>query len=378
MYVPSLPSIATSLHILKSSAALTITAYLLGMAISQFFYGSISDAYGRKKTLLISSLVCLAGNIICMVSHHFATLVVGRVIQGAGAGASVSMCLAIARDVYEGPTLARAFSILFAFYFAVFGCAPIVGGYLEHYLNWRYNFVILTIYFAIQFFWVLLIYQETYVNTGTHQRLSLKTSLLNYWQLIKSRIFVGNLLACTLTYCGLFAYIAITPFLFQKEMGLNAVEYGWLGIFIAAALVTANVVGGQLVKKFGMHKPNFVLASAVIIGSVVMFVLALVGFSNVWVVILPFSVFILGIGMSGVTCAANAFTPFGHIAGSAGAFWTGMQFLILFGTSFVFAHLGAKTQLPFSVTLMILAGSVVLCLLWVIPIKKLGTQTEDA
>lgn len=127
-----------------------------------------------------------------------------------------------------------------------------------------------------------------------------------------------------------------------------------------------------------MHKPNFVLASAVIIGSVVMFILALVGFSNVWVVILPFAVFILGIGMSGVTCAANAFTPFGHIAGSAGAFWTGMQFLILFGTSFVFAHLGAKTQLPFSVTLMILAGSVVLCLLWVIPIKKLGTQTEDA
>lgn len=69
---------------------------------------------------------------------------IGRSILGAGAGGSVAMTLAIARDVYEGPQLGKILGVLFALYFGVFGCAPIIGGYLQHYLNWRYNFIILS------------------------------------------------------------------------------------------------------------------------------------------------------------------------------------------------------------------------------------------
>ncbi|MCH9744904.1 MAG: multidrug effflux MFS transporter, partial [Gammaproteobacteria bacterium] len=353
MYIPSLPAIAHDLHILKSSVAMTITAYLLGMGIFQFFYGGFSDSHGRRKTLLISTVICLAGNVIALSAHSLTTLLIGRFVQGAGAGAGVAMSLAIARDVYTEEKLSKAFSILFSFYFTVFSCAPIIGGYLQHYLNWRYNFIILAVYFAIQLLWTLFIYKET--ATIHHTDNILKQTLKNYLRLFKSRVYMGNLLASTLVYSGLFAYMALTPFLFQKEMGLNAVEYGWLGLFIGGALISGNFIGGKTVSTLGTYKPNYIMMSMIVLGSVLMFGFAFSSYSNIWIVMIPFAIYISGIGISGVTCPANALTPFGDIAGSAGALWGGLQFILLFLSSLIYAHLGSTTQMPFSVTLIVLA-----------------------
>lgn len=369
MYIPSLPAIATGLHITQSSAALTITAYLLGMGIFQFFYGGFADQYGRKKTLIISTIICLAGNIIAMSAHSFTTLMIGRVIQGAGAGAGVSMTLAIARDVYQGPQLAKAFSILFAFYFGVFGCAPIIGGYLQHYLSWRYNFVVLTGYFSFQLLWVLFLYKETSPSLQTKKPHVMKITACHYWRLMKSQVFISNMLVSTFIYSALFAYAALTPFLFQKELHLTAVNYGWLGVFIAVGLIVGNTSGAKLVTKIGLHKPNFIASGLLAVGAVLMFALGFFHVHNIWVVMVPFAIYIVGLGITGVTCPANAMTPFGDIAGSAGALWGGFQFIILFLLSFIYAHLSSKTQLPFAVSLMVLAGIAILFFIWLVPRK---------
>lgn len=365
MYIPSLPAIAHDLHIVRSSAALTITAYLLGMAIFQFFYGGYSDRHGRKKTLIISTLVCLIGNVIALSAHSFTTLMIGRFIQGAGAGAGVSMCLAIARDVYTEIELSKAFSVLFAFYFTVFSCAPIVGGYLQHYLSWRYNFVILAGYFGVQLLWTFFLFHET--ATLQHSSHLLKQTLHNYWRLVKSRIYMGNMIASSLIYSGLFAYAALTPFIFQKEMGLSSVAYGWLGVFIGVTLIGGNIVGGKTVGRLGTYKPNYIMMGLLLLGSVLMFGFAFSSYWNIWIIMIPYAIYSMSIGVSAVTCPANALTPFGDIAGSAGALWGGLQFIILFISSLIYAHLGSTTQMPFSITLVVLAIISTLFLLWVKP-----------
>lgn len=370
MYVPSLPAIAHDLHILKSSAALTITAYLLGMALFQFIYGGFSDRHGRRKTIIMSTLIYIAGNLMALFSPNFTMLMIARAIQGAGAGGGLAMTLAIARDTYQGPKLAKLFGILFAFYFTMFGCAPIIGGYLQHYLNWRYTFVVLTIYFLIQLAWVIFLFKETYTVQDKMESGFLKKTISNYWQLMKSKVFMGNMLACSFIYSGLFAYAAISPFLFQKEMHLSAVEYGWLGLFIAAGLVFGNIAGAKLVDKMGLNKPNYVGAFCLVLGSSLMLLLGLLHFYNPWVVMVPFVFYILGIGITAVTCPANALTPFGHIAGSAGALWGALQFVILFLLSFLYAHLNAKTQISFAITLMLISVSVTLLLIFLMPRKE--------
>ena len=48
MYLPGLPAMARDLHTTESSAQLTLSACLIGLAIGQLFAGPFSDALGRR------------------------------------------------------------------------------------------------------------------------------------------------------------------------------------------------------------------------------------------------------------------------------------------------------------------------------------------
>ena len=60
MYIPSMPEISRLLDASTSEVQLTLSSYLVGIAIGRVIYGPISDQYGRKPVLLLA-LVFAAG-----------------------------------------------------------------------------------------------------------------------------------------------------------------------------------------------------------------------------------------------------------------------------------------------------------------------------
>src|SRR5262245_50771959 len=61
MYLPSLPDIARELNASTAQAQFTISAYLIGFAVGQIFYGPVSDRHGRKPILIAAlALYCIA------------------------------------------------------------------------------------------------------------------------------------------------------------------------------------------------------------------------------------------------------------------------------------------------------------------------------
>lgn len=138
-------------------------------------------------------------------------------------------------------------------------------------------------------------------------------------------------------------------------MHFTPVEFGWLGLFIAAALIIANIIASKLIAKLGLQKPNIIVVALLIIGSISMLIFGFVGLLNFWVIMIPFFFYIIGLGIVSVTCSTNAFSLFGDIAGSCGSLWTGLQFFILFFSSIVYAHLHGKTQMPFASILIVLS-----------------------
>ena len=59
MYLPSLPDIARQLGASTAQVQLTISAYLIGFAVGQIFYGPVSDRHGRKPVLIGSDRALL-------------------------------------------------------------------------------------------------------------------------------------------------------------------------------------------------------------------------------------------------------------------------------------------------------------------------------
>ena len=83
----ALPAIAGSLGGF-SYLAWVVTAYLLAATIAAPLYGRMGDAFGRKRMLILSLGLFVAGSAACAVAPTLAVLICARALQGFGGGGS--------------------------------------------------------------------------------------------------------------------------------------------------------------------------------------------------------------------------------------------------------------------------------------------------
>src|SRR6202023_2057479 len=83
--LPSLPQMAASLHVSTADVTSSITVFLAVFAVGQLLVGPISDRYGRRWPVLTGFAVFCAGSIWCGLATDLPGLLIGRVVQAAGA-----------------------------------------------------------------------------------------------------------------------------------------------------------------------------------------------------------------------------------------------------------------------------------------------------
>ncbi|HYE44348.1 MAG TPA: Bcr/CflA family efflux MFS transporter, partial [Caulobacter sp.] len=123
MYLPAQVAIAGSLGASQAQVELTLSTFLAGMAIGQFFYGSASDRFGRKTPVLVGCAVYVVASVICAVSNSIEALVGARFLQALGGCAGGVIARAIVRDNFDHRDTARILSLLML----VMGLAPILA-----------------------------------------------------------------------------------------------------------------------------------------------------------------------------------------------------------------------------------------------------------
>src|SRR2546423_1918652 len=144
LYLPSLPLLSRNLDASASLAQVTLSACLLGLALGQVIAGPVSDALGRRRPLLVGLAVYALTSFLCVIAPSIFVLIVLRFMQGLAGATGIVIARSMARDMYSGTVAARFFSTLTV----VSGLAPILaplfGGMLLHFTNWRGVFVALT------------------------------------------------------------------------------------------------------------------------------------------------------------------------------------------------------------------------------------------
>src|SRR6266404_1093157 len=110
--LPSLPQMAASLHVSTAEVTSSITVFLAVFAVGQLLVGPISDRYGRRWPVLTGFAVFIAGSAWCGLATDLPGLLIGRVIQAAGACATSVLSRAIARDLFSGAALGRAMALI--------------------------------------------------------------------------------------------------------------------------------------------------------------------------------------------------------------------------------------------------------------------------
>src|SRR4051812_10856676 len=323
--LPSLPQMAASLNVTSAAVTSTITIFLAVFALGQLVVGPISDRYGRRWPVLIGFAVFFAGSVWCALATDLPGLLVGRVIQAAGACATSVLSRAIARDMFSGAPLARAMALIMIAMAAAPGFSPLLGGTLDHLFGWRSTFVLVAVFAAIGAFAYASVFGETHNST----RIPLNPLAItrNYIGLIRDRRFVVPAATVSLIMGGLFAMFSAAPWVLIETLHFSPIQ---LGLFFAGTVLVvfaAGMLATKLAPRYGLDRS---IRGGLLVAALGGIAILLVSrFSPTF---LPFlgamSVFLLGMGLVNPLGSAQALSPFGEKAGAASAllgFWQMMN-----------------------------------------------------
>lgn len=317
LYLPALPEMAGDLSTSTASAQLSLTAGLLGLGFGQLLFGPLSDRYGRMRPLLWSLALLLAASVWCAVAQDIDQLIVSRLLQGiAGAGGAV-LSRAVARDLYNGHELTRFFALLMLVNGLAPIIAPVLGGALLNWVNWRGIFGVLALIAILLFSFSSLKLHETLLPERRAKG-GILSMLFSIFGLLKHRPFMGLCLTQGFIMAGMFAYIGASPFVLQQIYHLSPQMFSLCFAINGIGLVISAQVSTRLSRRFGelaLVKAGLCIAA---LASVTLVIAASLNAPLVMLLIpLFFSVMVIGI--IGPNAGSLAMQSQGKNAGSASA-----------------------------------------------------------
>ncbi|WP_295010263.1 multidrug effflux MFS transporter [uncultured Microbacterium sp.] len=324
--LPQLPQLAASLGTSDALASATMSACMIGLGLGQLVAGPLSDRFGRRRPLVVGVSAFAALSLACALAPGIEVLLLARFLQGLAGSAGIVICLAVARDQFEGAELSRMLSLLFLVSGSAPVIAPVVGGQLARVMDWRGTFGVLAGIGAALLLVVLFALPETLDREDRHAG-GLRTLRAHTGAVLRDRLFVAVLCAGAGGGVAFFTYLSLTSFVLQDEFGLD--PQGFSLAFALGAL--ANIVGGQasrlVVRRAGPLRVYLLGVTATALATGALALLALRGV-GVWGVVAALVGFMLCAGIGGPNSSTLALAHHGARAGTASALLGMSTFLV--------------------------------------------------
>lgn len=275
IYTPSLPSIVEGLATNAHWVEYTLSIYFIGLALGISYWGVLADRIGRRPVMLLGILIYLLGTLGCFFSYHIGMLLFFRVIQAIGASVGSVITQTMLRDVLEKDQRNRWFSLMGVSLALAPAMGPFIGGWLDYLFGWRASFITLFILGAVLWIVVKQKLPETLTYTQQQSK-SIKVFSLAKKMLLDTKVMGCMILVGTIN-GALFSFYAEAPFILMENMGMNANQYGWVGLSIALAGMIGASLSHRLLRSY---TPEWIMSLGsflMLIGSTSMVIAAYTG-----------------------------------------------------------------------------------------------------
>jgi DHA1 family bicyclomycin/chloramphenicol resistance-like MFS transporter len=353
IYLPALPALADDFGTSAGVAQLTVAAFLTGLGAGQLTSGALSDAFGRRRPLLVALACYAAASVVCALAPTIAVLIAGRLAQGVCAAAGIVISRAIVRDLYTGVEGARYLSRMVLIYGLAPLAAPVVGAQLLHVTDWRGLFYALAAASLVLLAVVAARLPETHPS---HARQPAGAAVAGraIATLLRTRPFVGYALALGLASAVMISYISASAFVVQDVYGASAQTYSLVFALGGGAMIAGSQLNAHLVGRF-RTRSLVVIANAVAIAAGVGLLAAVEADVGLWMVV-PWMVLLMSAwGFVPANIIALAMADHARIAGSASAVLGVFQYGMGGAVAPLVGAGGRHTALPMAVSVLALS-----------------------
>jgi DHA1 family bicyclomycin/chloramphenicol resistance-like MFS transporter len=247
MYIPAIPHLKTLWNQPLVVVNLTLICFFLTYCLFMLIYGPISDRFGRRRPLLAGITIFIVASLMCALADSIYTLIAARIFQASGAAAASALSLAMCKDLFNDARQRERVMAYIAIIIALAPMlAPIIGGWVIHYLSWRWVFVFQASLAVIAWCGV----QRMAEPLQRFERVSATEAVKVYFRLFHNRRYAGLMLAMSLLTLPFFGFIAASSEIYITRFGMDERQFGYLFGFNALALMFGPIVFSRLVRSF--------------------------------------------------------------------------------------------------------------------------------
>ena len=319
MSLPALTATGAALGVAPERAGLMMSLFMLGFAIAPLFYGPASDRYGRKPVVVFACTLFVIAGIGCAFARSLPTLLVWRVVQGAGAGASMTIALAIIRDLFDGQAARTRLSYVAIATMAVPMIAPSAGAALLALGGWRVIHAVLAGIGLLLLLAMLTGFAES-ARIDPANRLIPSAIVRNYLRVLTHPLCLGHILVNAAAFGALFAYVSGSSLFLINVGGLRPGQYGLVFAATSLGIMAGAFLNGRLSARGVV--PGYPLTIGLALAVVTATALLMMTLAD-WMPLAPvISLLVLSnfaFGLIAPNAMQGAMQPLPQVAGAAGA-----------------------------------------------------------
>ncbi len=361
IFIPEVPQLTALFHTTPGLVQQTLSAFMLAVGIGQLIVGPLTDRFGRKKIVLLSTALFALASIGAACAHSILFLILMRIVQGIGACGMMVCAFAIVRDVSHGNESAHIYSYLNGAIAISPLLAPMAGGYLDVTFGWRAPFFFLaaTGIAILGMIWALL--SETIREKNT--KASLRGTFADYRRVIQNKQFLRFNFIAASALASFFTFFSVSPYILINLLHVPETRFGFYFAIIGMTFFIGSVGSAKLNLRWGMYKVAFIGSLLFFLSGITMLGWTLVVGTSLWSFLLPTALAGIGGAFMMGSSAGGALEPFPDIAGTAAALLGASEFLLATLVGTIALLRPVNSNMPLAIVLSVFGLSALLLML---------------
>ena len=315
-FLPGVDDAAISFKTSISNIMVSFGVLSVGVALGQIIYGPLSDRSGRKPVIVVGLICFVITSLLTAFISSIELFYSLRFIQGLAVAATMIVMRSIVRDLFSVTEGAKLFANLFVILAIMPIIGPIVGGHLTTWFGWQSIFYLMAGISIIVLFNIIVFFEDSLPKKDL-RALEIDNLIVSFKQILTEKNFLAFLLIGIGAYAGLYAVLTGVAPVMTGLLEQNSDVFGYQFAAIMTGHFVSAVIAGRLVHVLGIKKLLFLGTSTCLIGGLILLIASLLNTINIYTILLPSTVFLIGFALTIPGMTAGALSNFQHMAGRA-------------------------------------------------------------